>query len=404
VTDVRLLPLKRFVDPRRPITYGIVQAGPNMEDGIPYIRPVDMYEHEGVLDPDKLLRTSPEIAVAYRRSTVQTNDIIVSIGPSFGKTMIVGPELQGANLTQGTARVGPATGVHAQYLRWALRSKLAVEYWESVVAGATFRALNLEPLSKTPIPWWDIQTQQAIGDFLDAETVRIDDLIIKKRRMIDLVRARFDLRVRQILSDPSWPSLPLKRRWMVIDCKHRTPFYVEEGFPVVSPGDTTPGRLDLSRCHRFVDTADFKDLTAGGRRPQRGDIIYSRNASVGIASYVDTDVPFCMGQDVCLIKSKDQEQRFLTFVLNSFGLDQLELTKVGSTFTRINVAQISELRVPCPQVEVQRHVADYLGQLASTASQITERLHRQLGLLQEHRQALISSAVTGQLDIPGAAA
>jgi Type I restriction modification DNA specificity domain len=291
VTEVRLLPLKRFVDPRRPITYGIVQAGPNIENGIPYIRPVDMYEHQGVRDQRALLRTSPEIAFAYSRSTVHTNDIVVSIGPSFGKTMIVGPELQGANLTQGTARVAPSTRVHVQYLRWALRSKVASEYWESVVSGATFRALNLEPLARTPVPQWHIQTQQAIANFLDVETARIDDLIIKKRRMIDLVRARFDLLVRQTLSNPNWPTLPLKRRWTVIDCKHRTPVYVDDGVPVVSPGDTTPGRLDLSRCHRFIDAADFQDLTAGSRRPQRGDIIYSRNASVGIASYVDTDEP-----------------------------------------------------------------------------------------------------------------
>jgi type I restriction enzyme S subunit len=129
------------------------------------------------------------------------------------------------------------------------------------------------------------------------------------------------------------PRLSLKRRWQIIDCKHRTPAYVDEGYSVTSPGDLSPGRIDLSRCHRFVDDADFGDLTEG-RRPKRGDIIYSRNASAGIAAYVDTDQPFCMGQDVCLITSSDQEQRFLMYALNTIGADQLAPIKIGSTITR----------------------------------------------------------------------
>jgi type I restriction enzyme, S subunit len=303
---------------------------------------------------------------------------------------------------QGCRSLIPRQQLESRYFRYQLRA--ARSYLESRGQGTTFIELSTEGLAGATIVVPPLEIQRSIADFLDAETLRIDDLVIKKRRMLDLVRAQFDLLVRHTLDDPNWPRLPLKRRWTVIDCKHRTPVYVDEGIPVVSPGDTTPGRLNLSRCNRFVDAADFKDLTAGGRRPQQGDIIYSRNASVGIASYVDTDKPFCMGQDVCLIRSSDQDQRFLTLALNTFGLDQLELTKVGSTFTRVNVAQISELRVPCPPVEVQRNVADCLDRSAATAGQIIERLYRQLALLQEHRQALIAAAVIGQIDIPGVAA
>lgn len=197
--SVLLAPLKRFVDPRRPITYGIVQAGPDTDGGIPYIRPIDMDEHRGVIDPTNLRRTLPEIAAAYSRSTVRANDIVVSIGPSFGKTMIVGPELDGANLTQGTARVAPASGISSRYLYWALRSNLAVSYWESIVSGATFHALNLEPLTRTPVPRWPIHAQRAIGDFLDAETARIDRLIIKKRQMVNLLKERWEALVLRLL-------------------------------------------------------------------------------------------------------------------------------------------------------------------------------------------------------------
>lgn len=183
-------PLKRFVDPARPITYGIVQAGEHVEDGVPYIRPIDMDGNNGVPDPSRLLRTAPEIAQAYSRSTVREGDLIVSIGPSYGKVMIVPNELDGANLTQGTARVAPAAGVEADYLFWALQTDEVRAYWDASVGGATFRALNLEPLSRTPIPFLDSVAQRRVVRFLRSETGRVDDLARMLAEQMELLRER----------------------------------------------------------------------------------------------------------------------------------------------------------------------------------------------------------------------
>jgi type I restriction enzyme S subunit len=180
-------PLKRVVDPTRPVTYGIVQCGPDLPEGIPYIRPVDMTD-EGGVRVDALQKTAPEIARAYARSTVQQNDIVVSIGPSFGKTMIVPPELSGANLTQGTARVAPSCSIVTRFLFWALRSESSRQAWDSFCSGATFRALTLEILESCVIGTPPLPEQRAIADFLDRETARIDALISKVTAAIALLK------------------------------------------------------------------------------------------------------------------------------------------------------------------------------------------------------------------------
>ena len=386
------------------------QRSPQHENGsfmVPYLRAANVKDGTLDLSDVKTMNFTPD---EQRSFGLWPGDVLVSEGSgslrTVGASAVWSGEINGVVCFQNTLlRLRPRSkSTDSRFLAWWARHAFASGLFAGVATGANIYHISAERVRAIPVSFPNVFRQREVADFLDAETTRIYELIAKKRRMVNLVRTRFDLSVRQALGDPSWPPLPLKRRWTVIDCKHRTPTYAVEGIPVVSPGDTTPGRLDLSRCHRFVDTTDYQELTAGGRRPRRGDIIYSRNASVGIASYVDTDKPFCMGQDVCLIRSDDQDQRFLTYALNTFGLDQLELTKVGSTFTRINVAQISQLQIPCPKIEVQRHVADHLDQLTSTVGQITVRLHRQIGLLQEHCQALITSAVTGQLDIPGVVA
>jgi type I restriction enzyme S subunit len=251
------------------------------------------------------------------------------------------------------------------------------------------------------LPRYPLDAQRAIADYLDRETARMDALINAKRHMANLLALRLKIEIGKRLLATNHAALPLKRMWRITDCKHVTPNYVARGFPVISPGDATPGRLDVSRAHRFVSDIDFERLTAGDRRPAPGDIIYSRNASIGIASYVDTDEPFCMGQDVVLIRAADSaDQLFLTYFLNSLALVQLEEMKLGSTFSRVNIAQIAELVVPTPPVDEQVRVARELDEVSARHGRLTKTLERQVALLRDRRQALITAAVTGDLPVP----
>lgn len=224
-------------------------------------------------------------------------------------------EVEGAVSTAYRVYQFPAEQVQPRFAHYLLRSRPALDQYRAMVRGVTTfdRSVTREDFEAMPIGLPPMPEQRAIADFLDVETARIDALIEKKRKLVHLLELRFESWIRSILRSLDTPILPLKRKWQVIDCKHRTPEYIAEGYPVMSPGDATAGRANLSRCTRFVSEVDFLDLTEGGRRPERGDIIYSRNASIGIACYLDTDEPVAMGQDVCLIKSADQDQLFLSF-------------------------------------------------------------------------------------------
>jgi type I restriction enzyme S subunit len=297
----------------------------------------------------------------------------------------------------------PRRGVEPRWLGYVALSEPLKDWAVTTSYGSKMPRTSWEALSGFQINVPALSEQRAIADFLDAETTRIDSLMSKKLSMRKLLVDRWDAQVRASLTRKDERRIPLKRRWQITDCKHRTPTYVEEGYPVVSPGDATPGELDLSRCHRFVDANDFLDLAEGHRRPRRGDIIYSRNASIGIASFVDTDEPFCMGQDVCLIRSDDQDQRFLTYALNTLGTDQLSAMKIGSTFSRINVAQIAEIDIPATPPSEQRQLADRLDTMSLNYLRLKNRFDDQVSVLRERREALITAAVTGQLEVPGVA-
>ena len=143
-----IVALQEAVDPRRPITYGIVQAGENVPDGVPYIRVSDMARPQ--LTTEGMLKTAPEIAARYRRSAVREGDIVFTIRATVGKMRFVPKELDGANLTQGTARVAPSERATAQYLFWALQSREVAEAIENVTKGSAYREITLGRLRTIP--------------------------------------------------------------------------------------------------------------------------------------------------------------------------------------------------------------------------------------------------------------
>ena len=147
--DWSTLPLAEAVQAGTDVTYGIVQAGEEFPGGIPYIRTGDIVD--GEIDVSALRHTDPAIASRFVRSTVRTGEIIMSIRATVGTTAVVPPCLDGANLTQGTARVAPGKNVNGVYLLQYLRMPSTQAWIQRQVKGATFREITLARLRELPV-------------------------------------------------------------------------------------------------------------------------------------------------------------------------------------------------------------------------------------------------------------
>ena len=178
--DWNVTPLQRVC--RAPITYGIVQCGPHVNNGIPYIRVSDMNTTE--LDVNGMLRTSSEIAASFVRSTVEEGDIVYALRGKLGEVKMVGPLVAGANLTQGTARISPDKTICNKYLFWALRSSQSLKQAVKEAKGSTFVEITLANLKEVGIPVPKlIKEQTAIANALsdvDALIASLEKLIAKK--------------------------------------------------------------------------------------------------------------------------------------------------------------------------------------------------------------------------------
>jgi type I restriction enzyme S subunit len=284
--------------------------------------------------------------------------------------------------------------------------------------------LYWDQFKQIPTPCPPTEEQNAIARFLTWATNRLDRAIRAKHRIIALLNEQKQAIIHRAVTrglDPSvpmkdsgipwlgeipehWEVTALRRHWTVTDCKHLTVQFVENGVPIASVREVRNFELDLSEC-KLTTPEWYQHLIQGDRKPEEGDIIYCRNVSVGSSALVTTDAKFAMGQDVCLIRSKLQSQQYLNYLLHSsFMKRQLELLLVGSTFKRINIAQIKALTVVIPPRQEQDTISRHLAEDLTAYETTTSRLEREITLVREYRTRLIADVVTGKLDVRQAAA
>lgn len=129
-----------------PICYGILMPGNHVENGIPVIKVKDIRKNR--IDESNLLLTSKEIDDKYQRSKVTTGDILITIRGTTGRLARIPPALNGANITQDSARVRIEDKSLAEFVFICLQAPAAQKYVEDNTIGQAVKGINLAELRK----------------------------------------------------------------------------------------------------------------------------------------------------------------------------------------------------------------------------------------------------------------
>lgn len=315
-----------------------------------------------------------------------------------------------------------------QYGQALLRSKQYVAFFAQASDGIRIGQwdLSIQRMKRIPIVVLPRDEQAAIVRFLDHTDRRIRRYIRAKQKLLKLLEEQKQAIIHRVVTcglDPNvrlkpsgvgwlgdvpshWEVAALRRRWSVTDCKHLTVPFVEDhdGIQLASVREVQSFELCLAEAKRTT-RAHYESLIQGGRRPRAGDLIYCRNVSVGAAALVTTEEPLAMGQDVCLIRSRSENQRYLNYFLHSPAMrHQLAMLLVGSTFNRVNVSDIKALLVIVPPRAEQDAIASHLDVDLAKTARAQSLAADEISLLRKYRTRLIADVVTGKLDVREAAA
>jgi type I restriction enzyme S subunit len=279
-----------------------------------------------------------------------------------------------------------------------------------------------DDLKALPVPKPPLEEQRAIADYLDAETTRIDALITKKRRMTHLLDERFESAVFHAVSKGvrgPRPMQPSGLSWVA-----EVP--ADWGSPTVSANfDLQLGKMLSAEAaegpehYPYVrnvnvqwDRFDLGDLatmqfTAGDRRRcelRRGDVLVCEGGEVGRAAVWPGHPADCFFQKaIHRVRPRGEANgRFLMYCLRAAAKQSVFSVEGNqSTIVHLTGEQLRSHRFPWPPVAEQREIVMYLDSLSSKRERTTALVGHQLDLLVEHRQALITAAVTGEYQVPG---
>lgn len=281
--------------------------------------------------------------------------------------------------------------------------------------------INQEKVASLKISAPIIKDQITVVGFLDHETAKIDTLIAKQEKLIELLKEKRQAVISHAVTKGLNPNVQMKDsgvEWLgevpehwtvsklkhfvnVIDCKHITAEFFDEGIPLASIGEVKGWKVNLAKA-KLTNEKYYQELIDGNRKPQIGDIIYTRNATVGEAAIVHEELPkFALGQDVCLIHivQKLSPEFLLHFLKSEIIKIQLNSAMVGSTFKRINVDDIRNYVVVIPPIEDQQLILNDLNKKIDKYDSLISLANSQIKFMQERRTALIYAAVTGKIDV-----
>lgn len=150
--------LSEIVDPNCPISYGIVQPGDELEDGVPIVRPVDLNSNYYVYK-NGLKRTTEAISNSYKRTILRGDELLLCVRGTTGVMGLATEELKGGNVTRGITPLYFKDGFNRIYLLGAFLSDDVQAYIKDNTVGSTLKGINMERVRKIQIPIPPIEIQ-----------------------------------------------------------------------------------------------------------------------------------------------------------------------------------------------------------------------------------------------------
>lgn len=294
----------------------------------------------------------------------------------------------------------------ARFAYYWLSSRPFQEYVEAaLVVGATNQIeLNRDRLGDAPVPLPPLEDQRHIADFLDTETARIDRLSNRYRELADLAveRARAVIdgafsKFSQIFTVPVSTACSV-----IVDCVNKTAPISEKVTPyrMIRTSNIRNGEVDLTTTFS-VEHPVFVEWNRRGA-PRNGDILFTREAPLGQVGMLRADTPVFLGQRIMLYRADESVIKKELLLFNFLGTHmdrQLRLLGAGSLHEHMRVGDGLKLRIYCPPRAQQDELVAEIEAGRGGSLRLADLAKRQIALLAERRQTLITAAVTGQFDV-----
>lgn len=326
----------------------------------------------------------------------------------------------------GFAVVRPGKFLDPRFLFYWLRSSWIVDEICARSLGVSYPAINPSEVGNLPVPVLPLPRQRSIASFLDRKTAAIDALIEKKQRLIELLEEKRQAVISRAVTKGLDPNVKMKdsgvpwlgeipAHWEVCRLKHLVsekvagPYgssltksmYSESGYRVYGQQQVIPG--DFKVGDYYISEEKFQEM--GRYQVYPGDLLVSVMGTVGCVAVVPDDVERGI-INPRLVRYRPNggkvHSEFLALAMeSSIGAAQMKLMAHGTTMDGLSMGVLDELLIPVPPVPEQKAIFAATKEAGGELHDAALAIEHQIDRLREYRQALITAAVTGKIDVRG---
>jgi type I restriction enzyme S subunit len=367
----------------------------------PYLTVSD-FTDDGTIKTENIQYISDDVFKEIKRYTISSKDVYISIAGTIGKTGVVPPELDGANLTENACKLVLKSAVDRDFLLYFTKSQ---DFYEQAAVNTRVAAqpkLALERLKTIKLSFpVSIPEQQRIVGILEKAFASIAAAKASAEKNLLNIQ-RLSESFRSALFSRFWNAWKIEKVCdigQVFDGPHATPKTVASGPIFLGISSLRRGEIDL-RESRHVTEIDFERWTRRVR-PQEGDVVFSYETRLGEVALIPSGLECCLGRRMGLVRVNRQMISPEFFVLQYRSpqfQDHLRTKTIhGATVDRISIKEFPGFPIRVPKLAEQNEIVDRAKELQLRALALESTYRRKLAALDELKNSLLHQAFTGQL-------
>jgi type I restriction enzyme S subunit len=423
----KVYPFKRLFSTiyRYPTYFGIEYAN----DGVKEIRGEAIGTDGRIIVLEDQRFIPKELSDKFYRTILEEGDLVMSVRGTMGKIAYVDCRFAGANITANLLRLSPRPDlVNGQYLVKVIGSTYFDRQLDRQAPQTTIKTITMPQLAVIPIALPPKAEQLLTSSFLDHETAKIDALIAKKERLIELLQEKRTALITQAVTKGLDPNVPMKDSG--VEWLGKIPAHWE---------CLTLSRVSLARCDgpfgsglksehysvsgvrvvrlQNIGSAEFCDTDRAYINEEYGSQLGDHSVLPGdllIAGLGDDAHPVgraCVAPEYIVpamvkadcfrfrLEVRLLIARFAAYQLSATAAASAGALSTGATRSRLNLAAMATRKVALPPLREQAAIVSVLDRGCDENYALIAKIREAIERLKEYRTALISAAVTGKIDV-----
>lgn len=353
----------------------------------------------GSVDWDSCYHITKERYDMAKEIQVREHDILITKDGSIGKVAYIDHLPGEASLNSHLLIIRPLNNQYIpRYLFYLLNSSLFTGYISLTQTGTTFFGITQESVENFPIHLPSIDEQYAIAVFLDRETSKIDALIAKKERLIELLQDKRATLISHAVTKGLDPNVPMKNsgegwigeiptHWQVKQLKRLAK--LEAGSAITSE------RIEEAGEYPVFGGNGIRGFTSSYTHEGSFPIIGRQGALCGCVNSANGRF-WASEHAVVAAPNPDVNPYWLAYLLQTMSLNAYSQSAAQPGLA---VEKISALRTFISPITEQCAVTSFLDHETAKIDALIQKIQESIGKQKEYRIALISAAVTGKIDI-----